>query len=288
MLDRGGKSVTPARRYGWMLACAVALVFGLPSTVALSEPGGKARAEVAAAALAPLRALIHRDAREFCNAFVPHVATRLASKGSSPRRCAQRVETLFAEAQPPDAFERAALKRIHVTHVSLKGDDAGAKLTFRSTADLALSLVRAGGRWRISTPAKLLLFPCRYSPDRGNCSGSGKVLALVFMTIVGRNIGAEQTPHIQMPPAMRRAGGRESREFREGRSALVDTGCLACHRIGETGNRGPGRPLTHVGSELTEREIRRALVHPRAPMPSFRGLPPRKLHALVRFLALLK
>jgi hypothetical protein len=94
--------------------------------------------------------------------------------------------------------------------------------------------------------------------------------------------------HVPPPPAVRRAGGGALREFKEGRVAVAASGCLACHRIGEQGNRGPGPPLTRIGSELTEREIRRALVDPRAPMPSFRGMPPDKLHVMIRFLSLLR
>jgi mono/diheme cytochrome c family protein len=271
-----------------MTACAVALLLGLPVAHALSEPTDKARAEVTAAVRAPLRALFHRDARVFCNAFVPRVAAQVVSKGSSTRRCAQGVETLFKEAQPPDAFERAALKQIRVTYVSVKHDEASAKVRFQSGVPFPLALVRAGGRWRISTPTNLFLLPCRSVPDSRNCPPGGKVLALSFATVVSRKLGAWQTPHIEAPPSVRRAGRRQLSEFDEGRSVFTRAGCLACHRIGENGNPGPGRALTHVGSQLTERQIRHALVDPKAPMPSFRDLPPRKLHALVRFLSLLR
>lgn len=66
------------------------------------------------------------------------------------------------------------------------------------------------------------------------------------------------------------------------------TGCIACHRIDDQGNHGPGLPLTHIGSKLNEREIRRALRDPHAPMPSFKGMPHHKLSALIRFLSLLR
>lgn len=94
--------------------------------------------------------------------------------------------------------------------------------------------------------------------------------------------------HVPAPPAVRRAGGRELREFKEGRLAVAATGCIACHRIGDQGNRGPGPPLTRIGSKLTEREIRRALMDPRAPMPSFRDMGPHKLRVMIRFLSLLR
>lgn len=56
----------------------------------------------------------------------------------------------------------------------------------------------------------------------------------------------------------------------------------------ESGNDGPGRSRTHIGSALTEAEIRHMLLHPKPPMPSFKGLPKRRLRVLVRFLTLLR
>jgi hypothetical protein len=117
------------------------------------------------------------------------------------------------------------------------------------------------------------------SGKRVGARGPAKVV------IVGSGSFGEGIP---APPAVRRAGGRELREFKKGRTAFAAAGCLACHRIGENGNHGPGRALTHIGSQLTERQIRHALVDPTAPMPSFKALPRHKLHALVRFLSLLR
>lgn len=69
---------------------------------------------------------------------------------------------------------------------------------------------------------------------------------------------------------------------------VVESGCLACHRIGEAGNDGPGPNLTHVGSKLSRREINGAIRDPTAPMPSFRRLPKDKLTAVVAFLSQLR
>jgi hypothetical protein len=55
--------------------------------------------------------------------------------------------------------------------------------------------------------------------------------------------------------------------------------------IGANGNNGPGPALTHIGARLSRVELRRALVHPLAPMPSFAGLAKPKLRALTAFLA---
>ena len=65
---------------------------------------------------------------------------------------------------------------------------------------------------------------------------------------------------------------------------VAQSGCLACHKIGENGNAGPGPDLTHIGSRLPAGAIARTLVNPTAPMPSFRNLPPKKFTAVVRFL----
>jgi hypothetical protein len=93
---------------------------------------------------------------------------------------------------------------------------------------------------------------------------------------------------IEVPPAVAQAGGEQLATFRAGRTVAAQSGCLACHRIGEDGNRGPGQDLTHVGSALSESSIERAILDPTAPMPSFRNLPAAKLHALVVFLSLLR
>ena len=49
----------------------------------------------------------------------------------------------------------------------------------------------------------------------------------------------------------------------------AQSGCLACHKIGENGNDGPGPHLTDIGAKLAKGAIRRTLENPTAPMPSF-------------------
>jgi ubiquinol-cytochrome c reductase cytochrome b subunit/menaquinol-cytochrome c reductase cytochrome b/c subunit len=85
-----------------------------------------------------------------------------------------------------------------------------------------------------------------------------------------------------------RTGGTRLAEFRLGGAVVAQSGCLACHRIGENGNRGPGPNLTHVGSRLSAARIARAIIQPTAPMPSFKHLPRAKFQALVVFLSLLR
>jgi menaquinol-cytochrome c reductase cytochrome b/c subunit len=91
-----------------------------------------------------------------------------------------------------------------------------------------------------------------------------------------------------VPPAVKRAGGKTLREFKTGRLVYAQSGCAACHRIGTMGNARPGPNLTHVGARLPSAAIMRAILHPTAPMPSFKGLPHAKLEAIVEFLSLLR
>jgi hypothetical protein len=102
------------------------------------------------------------------------------------------------------------------------------------------------------------------------------------------SIGGPTTIPVEPPSPVARAGGHQLAEFYFGRAVTAQSGCLACHRIGETGNTGPGPDLTRVGARLPARAIERAIVHASAPMPSFRYLPEAKLAAVVTFLSLLR
>jgi mono/diheme cytochrome c family protein len=82
--------------------------------------------------------------------------------------------------------------------------------------------------------------------------------------------------------------GAELAQFDLGRTVAAQLGCLACHRIGEDGNAGPGPNLTYVGSRLPAAAIEHAILNPTPPMPSFRALPKAQLTALVTFLSLLR
>jgi hypothetical protein len=107
------------------------------------------------------------------------------------------------------------------------------------------------------------------------------------LSIVGTN-GTPATHSIAPPSAIRRAGGRRLAEFKLGRAVATASGCLACHRIGDDGNPGPGPSLTHIGAKLSAPEIEHALRDPKAPMPSFKHLPARRFKALVEFLSELR
>ena len=79
--------------------------------------------------------------------------------------------------------------------------------------------------------------------------------------------------------------------YKAGALVVGESGCLACHELGDNGNNGPGPPLTHIGSIRRPGAIAATLVNPTAPMPSFVGLAknsPKKFADLVQFLSMLQ
>lgn len=230
---------------------------------------------VRSAALAPYRDFARKDAESFCEDFVPAVAVKLVRSVSTNKGCAEaaaeafaRYEVLLLESEPTTTV-RTVYARLRRAWVDLRFPRG-------STLRVALRLV--AGRWRVSSSAFVLLYTC---PVVGamKCREGSKVLGLA--TIESAEIAF-------IPSAVRRSGARGLREYEAGSSVAAQSGCLACHRIGEDGRRGPGPDLTHVGARLDERQLVHALIDPRAPMPSFKRLPRAKLAALTRFLALLR
>jgi menaquinol-cytochrome c reductase cytochrome b/c subunit len=114
------------------------------------------------------------------------------------------------------------------------------------------------------------------------------VAAMAYLTYSGANTGSPNTVALA-PPATLTAS--EKATFEAGALVVGQSGCLACHVIGDNGNNGPGPPLTHIGSTLPAAAIASTLRNPTAPMPSFKGLAeqsPTKFNNLVGFLSLLQ
>jgi mono/diheme cytochrome c family protein len=76
--------------------------------------------------------------------------------------------------------------------------------------------------------------------------------------------------------------------FEAGKQVTAQSGCLACHKIGENGNDGPGPELTDIGARLPREAIERTLINPTAPMPSFETMPDEQRDVMVEFLSQLK
>lgn len=75
-----------------------------------------------------------------------------------------------------------------------------------------------------------------------------------------------------------------SADVQAGATIATESGCLACHKLGENGNDGPGPELNGVADRLSDEAIRSALVDPQAPMPSFKDLGDERLDQLVAYL----
>jgi hypothetical protein len=73
-----------------------------------------------------------------------------------------------------------------------------------------------------------------------------------------------------------------------GRQLIAQTGCLACHRLGSSGNRTLATDLTHIGGRLSRRAIMRALRGGPNIMPSYASLGEKRLNEAADYLSGLK
>lgn len=113
--------------------------------------------------------------------------------------------------------------------------------------------------------------------------------ALVSSTTTSRSSrGKVIILNVRAPAFVRNAGGHELDRWYFGRRVASGAGCAACHRIGESGNAGPGVALTQIGASLSKQELEKILLDAPTPMPSFRSMPRDKLAPLVLFLSLLR
>jgi len=258
-------------------------------------------AAITRAAIAPFQDALRHDAAALCGDLVPAVAAELVEGSAAAGGCANAASREFAltapNEPPPDARlsleptvqdlevvgQRATLK-LSFTFITVAKKPGLTTATIHHAGPIKLDLEEAGGAWLVSSRARLATVPGCYLPKPRRCPRGARV-AIFF---AGEVQPVQPGLGVSIPAAVKRAGGREQREFEAGRLVVAQSGCLACHRIGDSGNRGPGPNLTHVGSKLSEREIAHALADPRAPMPSFRHLPAQKFHEIVRFLALLQ
>jgi ubiquinol-cytochrome c reductase cytochrome b subunit/menaquinol-cytochrome c reductase cytochrome b/c subunit len=111
-------------------------------------------------------------------------------------------------------------------------------------------------------------------------TGIAVIMAMAYLTVEGALAGAPTEIELKTAP-----------QYEPGKKVAAASGCLGCHRIGHNGNAGPGPELTHIGARLRAPAIRRTLLNPTAPMPSYRGLSeknPKQFNELVDFLASLR
>jgi hypothetical protein len=273
--------------------------------LALLGGGGTAHAPTAAitaAALAPYRDELLRDAPALCSDLTPSAAARIVPATPPGEGCEQAVQRVFAATAAPRLPRAAVLAlRASASHLQIDGDRATGVFSLTSEVtgherpgivsvgivalgNYRLDLEELAGRWVVSSPARLVAVEdCALEPP-GRCR-AGVEDALFSL---GEPVGTFVGESLPTPAAVRHAGRREQAEFAAGRTAFARSGCLACHRLGDEGNRGPGQNLTHVGARLSSRQIEQVVLSPRAPMPAFKYLPHKQLRDLIRFLSLLR
>ena len=100
------------------------------------------------------------------------------------------------------------------------------------------------------------------------------IAAMAYLTYLGAAAGSPNEIEYEVAP-----------QYEAGKLVAAQSGCLACHKIGENGNDGPGPALTDIGQRLYRQAISRTLINPTAPMPSFADLEPEQLDVMVAFLA---
>jgi len=110
------------------------------------------------------------------------------------------------------------------------------------------------------------------------------IVAMGYLTYLGASAGSPNEVDMKAPSTL---SGAALAQWEKGRVVVGQSGCLACHKIGENGNDGPGPELTNVATKLPEAAIAQTLRNPTSPMPSFSGLErrsPEKFKAMVTFL----
>jgi menaquinol-cytochrome c reductase cytochrome b/c subunit len=122
-------------------------------------------------------------------------------------------------------------------------------------------------------------------------AGIFTIAAMGYLTYLGAAAGAPTEIDMETPQRIQAQGGQVVTQYAKGKQVVAQSGCLACHKIGENGNDGPGPELTDIADRLPAQAISRTLVNPTSPMPSFAQLQqdsPEKFDAMVTFLGQLK
>jgi quinol---cytochrome c reductase cytochrome c subunit, bacillus type len=100
------------------------------------------------------------------------------------------------------------------------------------------------------------------------------IIAMAYLTYLGATGGSPTEIDMKVAP-----------QYEKGKEVVAGSGCLACHKLGENGNNGPGPELTHIGSRIPRAAIIRSVEIGPGIMPSFRELPPQKINQLADFLS---
>jgi menaquinol-cytochrome c reductase cytochrome b/c subunit len=100
------------------------------------------------------------------------------------------------------------------------------------------------------------------------------IIAMAYLTFLGATAGSPTEIDLEV-----------AAEYEPGKEVVASQGCLACHKLGENGNDGPGPELTEIGRNLPREAIARSLEVGPGIMPSYQSLPPKQQEQLTEFLA---
>jgi menaquinol-cytochrome c reductase cytochrome b/c subunit len=103
------------------------------------------------------------------------------------------------------------------------------------------------------------------------------VVVMAFLTYKGANAGPPTQLDMKVPP-----------RYQAGADVVTQSACLACHKIGDSGNGTLAPDLTNIGSRIPRNAILRSLVAGPSIMPSFQDLGQKKLNQVADFLSYLK
>jgi hypothetical protein len=103
------------------------------------------------------------------------------------------------------------------------------------------------------------------------------IVVMAYLTYKGANAGPPTTVDLKVPP-----------QYEAGKLVVAQSACLACHKIGDSGNGTLAPDLTHIGSRIPRAAILRSLEAGPSIMPSFESLGEKKLNEVADFLAYLK
>jgi mono/diheme cytochrome c family protein len=100
------------------------------------------------------------------------------------------------------------------------------------------------------------------------------IITMAYLTYLGAEAGSPNEIALAVAP-----------QYKAGEEVVAQSGCGACHKIGTNGNNGPGPELTHIGARIPRAAIIRSLEIGPGIMPSYQGLPPKKLNDAADFLS---
>jgi len=106
-------------------------------------------------------------------------------------------------------------------------------------------------------------------------SGILVIIAMAYLTYMGAVAGSPT--EIEKPTVAK---------YEAGKLLVAESGCLACHSVGENGAHGGlGPDLTHIGAKLPASAIKRSVAVGPGIMPSFDGLGEKNLNKMAEYLA---